>query len=102
VPASFAPGTSALPPPARSCMRLLRNTMAVDANAVADCVLAAFDQLEDKRKPRPRNDGSREWVPLAGIVLSKGRPVASGRYPTKVADTPGSSEDGKLSCISLG
>jgi hypothetical protein len=41
-------------------------------------------------------------VPLAGIVLSKGRPVASGRYPTKVADTPGSSEDGKLSCISLG
>jgi hypothetical protein len=48
--------------------------MAVDANAVADCVLASFDQLEDKRKPRPRNDGTREWVPLAGIVLSKGMP----------------------------
>jgi hypothetical protein len=71
---SFAPGTSALPPPARVCMRPLRNTMAVDANAVADCVLASFDQLEDKRKPRPRNDGTREWVPLAGIVLSKGMP----------------------------
>jgi hypothetical protein len=47
-------------------------TMALDADAIADCVLATFHQLPDKRKPRPRNDGSREWVPLSGIVLSKG------------------------------
>lgn len=46
--------------------------MAPDADAIADCVLSTFDQLPDKRKPRPRNDGKREWVPLAGIVLSKG------------------------------
>lgn len=46
--------------------------MTPDADAVADCVLAAFDQLPEKRKPRPRHDGSKEWVPLAGIVLSKG------------------------------
>lgn len=46
--------------------------MTVDADAIADCVLATFDQLPDKRKPRPRNHGSKEWVPLAGIVLSKG------------------------------
>lgn len=38
-------------------------------DAIADCVLAAFDCLPDKRKPRPRGDGAREWVPLAGIVL---------------------------------
>ncbi|KAF1934789.1 hypothetical protein EJ02DRAFT_362920 [Clathrospora elynae] len=41
-------------------------------DAVADCVLQTFEQLPDKRKPRPRIDGSREWVPLAGIVLSRG------------------------------
>ncbi|KAJ4330928.1 hypothetical protein N0V95_009977 [Ascochyta clinopodiicola] len=52
-----------------------------DADAIADCVLSTFAQLPEKRKPRPRNDGSREWVPLSGIVLSK---------------------DGKLSCVSLG
>jgi tRNA-specific adenosine deaminase 1 len=46
--------------------------MTADADAIADCVLATFDRLPDKRKPRPRNDGSKEWVPLAGIVLSKG------------------------------
>ncbi|KAH7382223.1 hypothetical protein BKA66DRAFT_512303 [Pyrenochaeta sp. MPI-SDFR-AT-0127] len=45
--------------------------MPPDADAIADCVLSTFDRLPEKRKPRPRNDGSREWVPLAGIVLSK-------------------------------
>lgn len=47
--------------------------MTPDADAVAECVLSTFEQLPDKRKPRPRNDGSREWVPLSGIVMSKGR-----------------------------
>jgi hypothetical protein len=46
--------------------------MTPDADAIAACVLEAFEQLPDKRKPRPRNDGSREWVPLSGIVLAKG------------------------------
>jgi hypothetical protein len=46
-------------------------TTTIDGDAIADCVLAAFDQLPEKRKPRRRNDGSREWVPLAGIVFSK-------------------------------
>lgn len=51
--------------------------MTPDANAIADCVLEAFDQLPEKRKPRSRNDASREWVPLAGIVMCKGNyPVA--------------------------
>ncbi|KAF2249097.1 hypothetical protein BU26DRAFT_427585 [Trematosphaeria pertusa] len=46
--------------------------MTPDADAIANCVLSAFDELPEKRKPRPRGDGSREWVPLAGIVLVKG------------------------------
>ncbi|KAF3038366.1 hypothetical protein E8E12_008503 [Didymella heteroderae] len=49
-----------------------------DADAIADCVLETFAQLPDKRKPRPRTDGSREWVPLSGIVLAK------GDHPTNV------------------
>ncbi|KAI4721196.1 adenosine-deaminase domain-containing protein [Aureobasidium sp. EXF-10727] len=43
------------------------------ANAIADCVLAAFDALPAHRKPRLPSSGlkagRREWVPLAGIVL---------------------------------
>ncbi|UPX12810.1 tRNA(Ala)(adenine(37)) deaminase [Ascochyta rabiei] len=50
-------------------------------DAIADCVLSAFAQLPEKRKPRPRSDGSREWVPMSGIVLAN---------------------DGRLSCVSLG
>ncbi|EMD60657.1 hypothetical protein COCSADRAFT_98683 [Bipolaris sorokiniana ND90Pr] len=46
--------------------------MAPDPDAIAHCVLDTFDSLPDKRKPRPRSHGAREWVPLAGIVLSKG------------------------------
>jgi hypothetical protein len=54
--------------------------MTPDPDAVADCVLQAFEELPEKRKPRPRSDGLREWVPLAGIVLSRGnRSLASGR-----------------------
>ncbi|KAH9873258.1 hypothetical protein J1614_005656 [Plenodomus biglobosus] len=56
-------------------------TMTPDADAIADCVLATFDQLPEKRKPRARGHGLREWVPLAGIVLSQGD---------------------RLSCVSLG
>lgn len=67
------PSTSEPPPPRHAqTPHTALNTMTVDADAIADCVLAAFDQLPAKRKPRPRHDGSKEWVPLAGIVLSKG------------------------------
>lgn len=44
--------------------------MIPDPDAVADCVLATFHQLPDKRKPRPQAAGAREWVPLAGVVLA--------------------------------
>lgn len=50
----------------------LAPTMKPDADAIADCVLSTFERLPDKRKPRLRSDGSREWVPLSGIVLVKG------------------------------
>ncbi|KAI5275117.1 adenosine-deaminase domain-containing protein [Aureobasidium subglaciale] len=48
----------------------------VHADAIADCVLAAFDALPAHRKPRLPSSGlkagRREWVPLAGIVLESG------------------------------
>ncbi|KAF2817621.1 uncharacterized protein BDZ99DRAFT_493398 [Mytilinidion resinicola] len=44
--------------------------LSMSADAIAACVLAAFEALPAKRKPRPRGDGTREWVPLSGIVLS--------------------------------
>jgi len=40
-------------------------------DAIAECVLSAFRALPVKYKPRKLADGRREWVPLAGIVLSK-------------------------------
>ncbi|EAT80755.1 hypothetical protein SNOG_11711 [Parastagonospora nodorum SN15] len=72
--------------------------MTFSADAIADCVLATFDQLPDKRKPRPRNDGSKEWVPLAGIVLSKGNLFCCIRHalwltliaPVKTTSSPAS------------
>jgi tRNA-specific adenosine deaminase 1 len=42
-----------------------------DPDAIADAVLEAFDKLPPKCKPRPRSDGEREWIPLAGIVIAK-------------------------------
>ncbi|CAK3957622.1 related to tRNA-specific adenosine deaminase 1 [Lecanosticta acicola] len=42
-----------------------------DPDSIADCVLETFDALPQKYKPRLLADGRREWVPLAGIVLSR-------------------------------
>ena len=47
-------------------------------DAIADCVLQTFNALPAKFKPRKLADGRREWVPLAGIVLS-GRGYVSRR-----------------------
>jgi hypothetical protein len=58
---------------------LVTSIMTPSADAIADCVLATFEQLPDKRKPRPRTDGSREWVPLSGIVLSQGNTPTKSR-----------------------
>jgi hypothetical protein len=71
-PCHSLPDTPEPPPPRYVCKHMSPSTMLIDANDIADCVLATFDQLPEKRKPRPRNDGSKEWVPLAGILLSKG------------------------------
>ncbi|KAF7186294.1 tRNA-specific adenosine deaminase 1 [Pseudocercospora fuligena] len=40
-------------------------------DSIADCVLKTFEALPAKCKPRIQEKGRREWVPLAGIVLSK-------------------------------
>ncbi|CZT15690.1 related to tRNA-specific adenosine deaminase 1 [Ramularia collo-cygni] len=39
---------------------------------VARCVLDTFDILPAAYRPRQLPEGRREWVPLAGIVLSRG------------------------------
>jgi tRNA-specific adenosine deaminase 1 len=41
-------------------------------DAIADCVLAAFDALPQKYKPRTLAGRKKEWNILAGIVVSKG------------------------------
>jgi tRNA-specific adenosine deaminase 1 len=49
------------------------------ADAIADCVLTAFDALPAHRKPRLPSSGlkpgRREWVPLAGIVLENSQGI---------------------------
>ena len=36
---------------------------------IATAVITAFEKLPKKNKPRTRDDGTTEWIPLAGIVL---------------------------------
>ncbi|KAF2209314.1 hypothetical protein CERZMDRAFT_47354 [Cercospora zeae-maydis SCOH1-5] len=46
------------------------------ADVIAECILRTFEALPAKCKPRTLPNGRQEWVPLAGIVLTKG-PVTS-------------------------
>ncbi|KAF8476852.1 hypothetical protein BDZ91DRAFT_778076, partial [Kalaharituber pfeilii] len=52
------------------------------ADLVAMSIVSAFTALPAKSKPRLRNNGSYEWVTLAGIALEH--------------------DDGKITCVSLG
>lgn len=55
--------------------------MAVNiANAIAEAVLTQFSKLPAKRKPKVRDNGLYEWVPISGIVAER---------------------DGRFACISL-
>ncbi|QDS73879.1 hypothetical protein FKW77_007007 [Venturia effusa] len=45
--------------------------VAISGDDIASCVLDTFRKLPAKRKPRQRPNGSREWVPLSGVVLAK-------------------------------
>lgn len=42
--------------------------MTSEADAIASVVLREFNRLPAKRKPQARENGTREWVPLSGIV----------------------------------
>jgi hypothetical protein len=64
---------SATPAP---CANHPPSIMSVHPDSIASCVLDTFDKLPERRKPRPRGDGSKEWIPLAGIVLVKGTVTA--------------------------
>ena len=39
---------------------------------IASLVHAHFDALPPRSKPTVRPDGTREWIPMSGIVLVKG------------------------------
>jgi tRNA-specific adenosine deaminase 1 len=39
---------------------------------IASLVHAHFDALPARCKPQTREDGSKEWIPLSGIVVVKG------------------------------
>ncbi|EME49525.1 hypothetical protein DOTSEDRAFT_58742 [Dothistroma septosporum NZE10] len=57
-----------------------------DPNSIAGCVLDTFDTLQPRYKPRTLPHRQREWVPLAGIVLSRGHvPDASTKTLTCAA-----------------
>jgi tRNA-specific adenosine deaminase 1 len=40
---------------------------------IATLVHAHFDALPARSKPIVRDDGTREWIPMSGIVIVKGR-----------------------------
>jgi hypothetical protein len=42
---------------------------------IAALVHAQFNALPPRCKPTIREDGSREWVPMSGIVLVKGMSI---------------------------
>lgn len=46
--------------------------MTSEADAIAGVVLQEFDRLPPKRRPQARDNGTREWVPLSGIVARHG------------------------------
>ncbi|OQO00800.1 hypothetical protein B0A48_13487 [Cryoendolithus antarcticus] len=75
-------------------------------DAIADCVLAAFNKLSAKFKPRALANGGRESVPLAGIVLC--RTTNNGFEASKAingtnGDThyEGRKSSSSLTCVSL-
>jgi hypothetical protein len=68
--------------------------MTILGDAIAKCVLDTFKKLPQKAKPRSYPNGPTEWVPLSGIVLSRGRNDAA------VMDEEGI--EGVLSCVALG
>ncbi|KAG9236093.1 adenosine deaminase/editase [Amylocarpus encephaloides] len=45
--------------------------MAVSGDEIADVVLKQFETWEKKRRPLDRTNGTREWVPLSGIVFEE-------------------------------
>lgn len=40
----------------------------IDPDLIAGEVLAKFRSLPNRRKPKIRDNGAHEWVPLSGIV----------------------------------
>jgi hypothetical protein len=97
-----APPCSKLQNPACVLLHPMSLPITPDADAIADCVLSTFASLPEKRQPRARGDGAREWVPLAGIVLAKGKNHVYQGSTVIVSSCSPTSQGHELSCVSLG
>ncbi len=56
----------------RNYLRLMSNSVRTFEDAVANAVINRFDALPAKRKPAVQVGEVRHWVPLSGIVVSRG------------------------------
>lgn len=56
----------------RSCSRLMSYCATIFEDAVANAVVKIFDALPAKSKPAVQVGKVRHWVPLSGIVVSRG------------------------------
>jgi hypothetical protein len=56
----------------RNCLRLMSNSVRRFEDAVANAVIKRFDALPAKSKPAVQVGEVRHWVPLSGIVVSRG------------------------------
>lgn len=59
--------------------------MGVFEDRVVDNILDKFHSLLPKCKPIFRTDGHHDWVPLSGIVLTKG--ADNGPHPRCINDS---------------
>jgi hypothetical protein len=59
------------------------HVMDIPGDEIADAVLQEFERWPKKRKPLIRNDGTKEWVPLSGIV-AQGWPPENTSKMTKL------------------
>lgn len=74
---------------------------------IANSVLDTFSTLPAKYRPRQLPEGRREWVPLAGIVLSRGecrlpsQLLSHGKYSILTLCSSSRKDHHDLQCVSL-
>ncbi|KAI9736770.1 MAG: hypothetical protein M1834_000974 [Cirrosporium novae-zelandiae] len=75
-------------------------------NSIAEVALRRFSALPAKLKPRQRNNGTFEWVPMSAIVLSQGSHSSSttlqaNHPPLDTSPKSLEQNNGSLTCVSI-